>query len=65
MGGGGGGGRDLTPDELDRLEDVARKKLKQGDLPEKRNVFISFASEDMDEVNLLRGQAKNESSDLC
>jgi len=64
MGGGGGGGRDLTPDELEQLQDKARKRLKQGDRPEKRNVFISFASEDLRDVNLLRGQAKSESSDL-
>ena len=64
MGGGGGSGRDLTPDELGQFEDKARKRLKQGDQPEKRNVFISFASEDLQDVNLLRGQAKSGSSDL-
>lgn len=64
MGGGGGSGRDLTSDELDHLQDKARKRLKQGDHPEKRNVFISFVSEDLQDVNLLRGQAKNESSDI-
>lgn len=64
MGGGGGSGRDLTPDELDQFEDKARRIFKQGDQPEKRNVFISFASEDLQDVNLLRGQAKSESSDL-
>ena len=64
MGGGGGSGRDLTPEELDQLQDKARKRLKQGDQPEKRNVFISFASEDLRDVNLLRGQAKSGSSDI-
>lgn len=27
MGGGGGSGRDLTPEELDQLQDKARKRL--------------------------------------
>ena len=64
MGGGGGSGRNLTPDELDQLHDKARRVFKESDQPEKRNVFISFASEDLQDVNLLRGQAKNVSSDL-
>lgn len=61
---GGGGGRGLTPDELTNLEQKAKKSLKQGDGSGKCNVFISFSSEDLDEVNLLRGQAKNENSDI-
>jgi hypothetical protein len=32
--------------------------------PEKRNVFLSFAEEDLNDVNMLRGQAKNQNSDL-
>ena len=64
MGGGGGGGRGLTPDELKRLEERARKSLKGGG-GSKFNVFISFASDDLAEVNMLRGQAKNENSDRC
>jgi len=62
MGGGGGGGRGLTPDELKSLEQRAKKSLKDGG--GKYNVFISFSSDDLDEVNLLRGQAKNENSDI-
>jgi hypothetical protein len=42
------------------LEQKAREALQGG----KRNVFISFATEDMDEVNLLRAHAKNENSDI-
>ena len=38
--------------------------MKGGDGAGKCNVFISFSSEDLDEVNLLRGQAKNENSDI-
>ena len=64
MGGGGGGGRGLTPDELKRLAERARKSLKGSDESRKVNVFISFASDDLAEVNLLRGQAKNENSDI-
>jgi hypothetical protein len=64
MGGGGGGGRGLTPDELQRLEQKAKQSLKTGADTGKCNVFISFASEDLNDVNLLRGQAKNENSDI-
>jgi hypothetical protein len=32
--------------------------------PEKRNVFLSFAEEDLNDVNMLRGQAKNQNNDL-
>ena len=64
MGGGGGGGRGLTPDELRSLEQRAKKSMKGGDGTGKCNVFISFSSEDLAEVNLLRGQAKNENSDI-
>lgn len=64
MGGGGGGGRGLTPDELQRLERTAKHSLQAGAETGRCNVFISFAAEDLDEVNLLRGQAKNENSDI-
>ena len=62
--GGSGGGRGLNPDELKRLEQRAKEALREGDGGGKHNVFISFASEDLDEVNLLRGQAKNENSNI-
>jgi len=63
MGGSGGGGR-LTYREEQALEQVARKKLQEGAQPERRNVFISFVKEDENEVNLLRGQAQKEDSNL-
>ena len=62
--GGGGGGRGLTREELKNLEQSAKKSLKKSDEGGKRNVFISFSSDDLDEVNLLRGQAKNENSNI-
>jgi len=62
--GGGGGGRSLTPAELKKLEETAKKIIKEGMVPKKRSIFISFAGEDLNEVNLLRGQAKNENSEL-
>lgn len=59
MGGSGGGGwRSLG--DIRALEEKAKAALHGG----KRNVFISFANEDMDEVNLLRAQAANEKSDI-
>lgn len=64
MGGGGGGGRGLTPEELKDLEQRAKKAMKEPGGTGKRNVFISFDSDDLNDVNLLRGQAKNENSDI-
>jgi hypothetical protein len=60
MGGGSSGGGWNTLGNIRALEEKAKAALKGG----KRNVFISFATEDIDEVNLLRGQAKNENSDI-
>jgi hypothetical protein len=62
--GGGGGSSNLTPRNLDRLAKVAKDALKAGAQPQKRNVFLSFVEEDLASVNLLRGQAKNENSDI-
>jgi MTH538 TIR-like domain (DUF1863) len=59
MGGGGGGGWNQLGN-ISALEQKAREALAGG----KRNVFISFATEDMNEVNLLRAQAKNENNDI-
>ncbi len=59
MGGSGGGGWSSLGDTRG-LEQKAKEALRQG----KKNVFISFAYEDIDEVNLLRAHAKNERSDI-
>jgi len=64
MGGSGGGGFSLSERQLKTLEERAREALRTSDQPERRNVFLSFCYEDIDEVNLLRGQAKNENSNL-
>lgn len=62
--GGKGGGRGLTPRDVETLANVARRAMRQAAKPERRNIFISFVEEDLDDVNLLRGQAKNENSNL-
>lgn len=60
---GGGGGSDWTSGDLSRLEEKAKEILREGQTT-RRNVFISFAFEDLAEVNLLRGQAKNENTEI-
>lgn len=62
--GGSGGGRDFGADQLRYLERVAQNAIREAAESSKRCVFISFAGEDLNAVNLLRGQAKNENSDL-
>ena len=62
MGGSSGGGLSFN---LLALESSAKQKLSDAtSSPSVTHVFISFAAEDMGEVNLLRGQARNEYSDL-
>lgn len=60
----GGGGSYYSSDDLDRIERLAKREIQKASEEVKRNVFISFSSDDLDEVNLLRGQAKNEDNDL-
>ena len=60
----GGTGRSLDRHELEALERIAKDTFRQGIAPHRRNVFISFASEDLTLVQFLRGQAKNEYSNL-
>jgi hypothetical protein len=62
MGGNSGGGRGSrnTLGDLRSREETAKRALESG----RRNVFISFAHEDLNEVELLRGQAKNDRSDI-
>jgi len=63
----GGSSKDsgLTLDQRSWFERHAKKEIiEEVGAGTKRNVFISFSSDDLDEVNLLRGQAKNENSDI-
>ena len=62
--GGIGSSRGLDPDELEALEKRVRQSLKERVDEHRRNVFISFSSDDLSEVNLLRAQAKNQNSNL-
>lgn len=62
MGGSSGGGL-LGPD-IRKLEEKIKQRLAEAKAEIKRHVFISFSHEDLDEVNLLRGQAKNDKVDL-
>lgn len=61
MGGGGGSSR---VGDLNRLREKAKEAVKPAAEQTKRNVFISFAYEDITEVEIFRGQAKNENSEL-
>ena len=66
MGGGGGIGPFYgSGGDIDKLRNAAREELKKPAPTESRKkVFISFVREDLDLVNLFRGQAKNDNSDL-
>jgi hypothetical protein len=60
----GGGGRSFSYNDLIDVEKKAKEEIKKSEERIKRNVFISFDSDDLDEVNLLRGQAKNDNNAL-
>jgi MTH538 TIR-like domain (DUF1863) len=62
MGGSTGNGLSFN---LSALESSAKQKLREAASPSATHVFISFSAEDINEVNLLRGQAKNENSELA
>lgn len=62
MGSGGGGGMPIG--NIRDLVEQAKKELREGEKRGRKNVFISFAYEDIDNVNLLRGQAKNDNSPI-
>ena len=63
MGGKYSGGGSLSLKHLEELEQSAKESIEKG-VSGKVNAFISFDSEDLNEVNLLRGQAKNENTDI-
>ena len=63
MGGGGGRGR-TTLGDVNSLIEKAKEEIRQAERAQRKNVFLSFAYEDLNEVNLLRGQAKSENSNI-
>lgn len=62
--GGSGGSRYIRDRDLSALARMARENIREAVQPTRRNVFISFAREDLQLVSLLRAQAKNEMSYL-
>lgn len=62
MGGSTGGG--LYGSDIKSLEERVKQRLAEAQADVNRHVFISFDHEDLNEVNLLRGQAKNDKVDL-
>ncbi len=62
MGGGGDAPRRIG--DIKSLVEKAKEELRKGEVEGKRNVFISFAYEDVATVNLLRGQTKTENAPL-
>ncbi len=62
MGGGGGNYRSIG--DIQSLVNRAKQEMQEGEQSGRRNVFISFAYEDLSAVNLLRAHAKNENVPL-
>jgi hypothetical protein len=60
----GGGGGPISFGDVKSLIDRAKEELRKGEQQGKKNVFISFSYEDVNNVNLLRGQAKSENSPI-
>jgi len=60
---GGGGNNSQSLGDTSELEKKAKDLLLEANRT-RRNAFISFAYEDINEVTLLRGQAKNERSGI-
>lgn len=58
------GGDEVGIGDIRSLVDRAKEELRKGEGQGRRNVFISFAHEDIDEVNLLRAHARNENSPI-
>ena len=62
MGGNSGGGPPLNNAQKKKYQKMANEEIDKAS--KKSAIFISFANEDMDDVNLLRGHSKNPNSDL-
>lgn len=61
---GGSTGGTLFNSDKKSMEEKVRQRLAEAKDVASRHVFISFDHEDLNEVNLLRGQAKNDAMDL-
>jgi len=59
-----GGSSDSGRGSLGDISDLERRAREELDKGARRNTFLSFDFDDINEVNLLRGQAKNEKSDI-
>jgi len=60
--GGSGGGSGASFGDLEEFRKRTREELEKA--KNRRNVFISFDADDKDSVNLLRGQAANDMSEV-
>jgi hypothetical protein len=61
---GGSTGGTLFSSDKKSMEDKVKQRLAEAKDGSSRHVFISFDHEDLSDVNLLRGQAKNDATDL-
>lgn len=65
MGGGGGGPPSYGEvSDVDKLQDIATRELEKPAPAPRRRVFLSFRGEDKTLIDLFRGQAKNQNTDL-
>lgn len=55
----------FTNEQRSWFEKHSKKEIEEANGEKIRNVFISFSSDDLNEVELLRGQAKNENSNIA
>lgn len=60
----GGSSRGFLDEDLSEIEKIAKQSIQQAAEQIERHIFISFAYEDIDEVDLLRGQSKNKNNEL-
>ena len=59
-----GGGSDSGRSSLGNIKSLEEKAKKELDKGVRRNTFLSFDYDDIEEVNLLRAHAKNEKSEI-
>jgi len=61
---GGSSGSGLSSLDIKSLEERVKQKLTDAKDDVSRHVFISFDHDDLNDVNMLRGQAKNDNVDF-